>query len=340
MGSVAPKILLFGAGSIGAVHLHQFQRAGCIVTAICRSNYAAVKANGFKLISKRFGNVTYKPDHVVRSASECASETFDFIFVASKAFPGTKPSLADLLKPVLEGRKTTAVVLAQNGINIEEEIGRVYPDNPLISAVVYMPATQTQAGVIEYREMLNMLEIGTYPAHDVPQSHHDATARLAELIKRGGGDAKVFGDIQVQRWSKLIVNASWNPICALSLCTDAGFLVSSDPYAHDLVWGVMLEIVALANNIGIPGIDQSVAEWQFQRAKDRVKVKQGREMSMLQDVQQGRLFEVEAIVGNTVRLGRDRGIKMPLTEAVYALAKGRYDAMVRSLEKGKPSVAA
>ena len=34
------KVLLFGAGSIGAVYLYQLQQAGCEVTAVCRSNYA------------------------------------------------------------------------------------------------------------------------------------------------------------------------------------------------------------------------------------------------------------------------------------------------------------
>jgi len=52
-------------------------------------------------------------------------------------------------------------------------------------------------------------------------------------------------------------------------------------------------------------------------------------VSMLQDVKQGRLFEVEAIVGNTVRLGRQHKVKMPLTEMLYALAKARYDTLVR-----------
>jgi 2-dehydropantoate 2-reductase len=326
-----PKILIFGAGSIGGVHIHQFQRAGCHVTAICRTNYTAVSSHGFKLYSKRFGNVTYRPDAVVQSASECSNETFNFIFISSKSFPGSTPSLPDMIRPVLASRPDTAIILAQNGIGIEDEVHAAYPHNPLLSCVVYMPATQTAPGILHYGEMLNNLEIGTFPS-TAPPPHKAAAERLADLVRAGGGEAVVYDDIQVPRWSKIIVNASWNPICALSLCTDADFLTSSSPYAMELVWGVMMEIVNLAQVLKIPGIDEGAAKWQLQRAKDRVRDRAGREMSMLQDVKAGRMFEVEAIVGNTVRLGREHGVRMVLLEAVYALARGRYEAMGRSRE--------
>lgn len=64
-------ILIFGVGSIGAVYLYQLQQAGCNVTAVCRSNYEAVKDSGFTLHSLRFGNQKYKPDLVVRSVADC-----------------------------------------------------------------------------------------------------------------------------------------------------------------------------------------------------------------------------------------------------------------------------
>lgn len=38
-----PKVLLFGAGSIGTIYIYILQKAGCEVTAVCRSNYEAAK---------------------------------------------------------------------------------------------------------------------------------------------------------------------------------------------------------------------------------------------------------------------------------------------------------
>jgi 2-dehydropantoate 2-reductase len=70
------NVLLFGVGSIGAVYLHQLRQAGCIVTAVCRSNHCTIKENGFRLTSKRFGNVQYRLDNVIRSAAEYSPDCF------------------------------------------------------------------------------------------------------------------------------------------------------------------------------------------------------------------------------------------------------------------------
>ena len=58
-------------------------------------------------------------------------------------------------------------------------------------------------------------------------------------------------------------------------------------------------------------------------------------MSMLQDIRQGRQFEVEAIIGNTVRLGKQYCVGMPRLETLYALLKGRSQAQLK--EKARSS---
>lgn len=63
-------------------------------------------------------------------------------------------------------------------------------------------------------------------------------------------------------------------------------------------------------------------------AKRRASSGTGREMSMLQDMRQGRLLEVEAIIGNAVRLGHKWAVKMPRLETVYTLAEAIYEALV------------
>lgn len=320
-------ILLFGVGSIGAVYLYQLQQAGCKVTAVCRSNYEIVRKHGLKLNSKRYGNVTYQPDSVVRDVSECAHDYYDFVVVCSKAFSGkSQLSLAQTLRPVLNGRSKTAIVLAQNGIHIEEDIATAYPENAILSGVVYCPAQQTSPGVIEYNEMLNLLELGTYPA-DAPAHHKAAANEFAHLMRKGGGGAEVHDDVQICRWAKLIMNAVWNPICALTLCTDGQFLTTSSPFAHDLVWGMMVEIVQLAKKLGMPGIDEEAARVKIQLAQKRADTGTGREMSMLQDLRQSRPLEVEAIIGNAVHLAQEQGLQLIRLETVYALISARASVL-------------
>lgn len=324
------NILLYGAGSIGGVYLYQLLQAGCKVTAVCRSNYVTVKKHGFHLFSVRYGNIVYSPSTVVQDVLECVDQVFDFILVCTKSLPGNKPSLPEQLKPVLSGRPQTAIVLAQNGIGIEEEVAAMFPQNPILSGVVYCPAVQTGPGTIEYPEFLNLLELGTFPS---TAPHRHIAERFADLMIQGGGGAQVHDDIQVARWSKLLMNAAWNPVGALTLTTDGDFLRNSGPYGDDLAWGVMVEIVMLAREMGVTGVTLQVAKEKFAIARKRAETGTGREMSMLQDVRQGRSLEVEAILGNTVRLARDKNLSMPRLETLYALTKARCWALEKEASK-------
>lgn len=319
-----PSILLFGGGAIGGVYIYSFLQAGCKVTAVLRSNYAHVKEHGFLVNSIRFGCVDFRPTNVVRDIHEAVKHgPYNFIVVCSKSFPRSKPSLADQIRPAMS--KETAVVLIQNGIDIESDVSEAFPDNPLLSTVVYLPSTQTSPGIIDYgftqKETLNLLEIGTYPSN-APPTHKAAADQLAALVNAGGGVAKVFDDVQTQRWSKLVVNASWNPITALSLCTDADFLRSS-PGAHTLIRNVMYEVVDIAQALKVAGVTRKLADEHLARHAKRTV---GKAPSMLVDVQENRPFEVEAIVGNTVRIAQTVGVKVPLLDALYCLAKGLFES--------------
>ena len=85
-------------------------KGGAEVTAVCRTNYEAVKENGITIRSKIFGNVHYRPEAI--STVQMAKGEFDFILVCTKAFPGT----AKMIESAVSGK--TAIVLAQNGIGI------------------------------------------------------------------------------------------------------------------------------------------------------------------------------------------------------------------------------
>jgi 2-dehydropantoate 2-reductase len=129
------------------------------------------------------------------------------------------------------------------------------------------------------------------------------------------------------------MNATWNPICALSLCTDGEFLLSSE-LAFELVWKNVLEVISLAKALGVPGVTEDAARSKLKIAIDRSKNGTGRANSMLQDVRQNRPFEVEAILGNMVRSAKLHGVDVPRLETLYALLKGRLAAQtIEALRK-------
>lgn len=310
-----PRILIFGTGSIGATYAYLFSRtipASNIIT-ICRSNHAAASREGFTIHSTLWGPSQTVHPTVVRSVDEAAafdpSSDFDYILVTSKALPST-PSTAELLKPAVTPK--TTIVLIQNGIAIEEPYHSLYPDNPLLSTVAYLPVTQTEPGVIQHKE-IELLHIGSYPS-SAPLSH---ASKFAELLKAAGATTKVHQDVQHERWSKLLVNASWNPICALSRSRDAQVLASTER-ATDVVRDVMLEIAAVARACGYEDVNAQLVEEQLGRATARELP--GVQPSMMADAVAGRRMEVEAILGGVVRLAREKGVQVPMLRVVYLVA--------------------
>jgi 2-dehydropantoate 2-reductase len=281
-------------------------------TAVCRSNYDVVKKDGFIINSSIFGqDIYFKPD-VVHNCEEAASQSskpYDYIIVCSKAIPGMAKLIGSAVTP-----EHTAVVLVQNGVGIEEEYAQAYPSNPIISTVVYLPATQRPAGVIKHGEV-EKLQVGAYPSSAT--SIHAKS--FTELVTSAGGTAEWYEDVQLKRWSKLLVNASWNPICALTLSKDTDVLTASDE-ATGVLLAVMLEIRDIAAAYGHE-ITREEVEIQLGRAQARIPKNAGIEPSMLQDVHAGRRIEVEAIVGNPVRMAKEKGVACVRLEMLYVLAK-------------------
>lgn len=307
-----PRVLLFGAGGVGTVYLWLLSKTST-TTAVCRSNYNVAKNDGFTINSSIFGQgIQFKP-LVVRNCEEAASlETapFDYIVVCSKAIPGTtRKWIAPVVTP-----GHTVIVLLQNGIGIEEEYRTAYPDNPIVSTVLYFPVTQRPAGVIKHGE-IERLEVGAYPS-SAPDQHAKA---FASLIQAAGATAIFHEDIQLIRWTKLLINASWNPICALAFSKDTDVLESYDG-APGVIEAVMMEICDIAAAYGY-NITKEKVRFELSRATARISTHAGIEPSMLQDVQAGRRIEVEAIIGNTVRMGRAKGVRCDRVELLYMLAK-------------------
>ncbi|KAH7119078.1 2-dehydropantoate 2-reductase [Dendryphion nanum] len=303
-----PKILVFGAGSVGTLYLYLLSKVAS-VTAVCRSNYEIVKKDGFIINSTIFGENIHFTPNVVKTCTEAAQHgPFDYIVVCSKAIPNMVP---EVIQPAVT-LNHTAIVLIQNGIGIEEEYVNMFPGSPIVSGVAYLPVTQRPAGVINHKEV-ERLELGNYPA----SSKNGHAATFAKLVQDSGATAELYDDVQSKRWTKLLVNASWNPLCALTLCTDVEFIKSSS-FATDFVRSTMLEVADIANAWG-HGITKDQVEHQLGRAVARVETNKGIEPSMLQDAKEGRTMEFEAIVGNVVRLGKEKGVKCEKLETLYIL---------------------
>ncbi|KAL2811536.1 ketopantoate reductase PanE/ApbA C terminal-domain-containing protein [Aspergillus granulosus] len=351
-----PRILVVGTGSIGIVYSMILARAGADLSCICRSNHTAATTTGFTVYSTIFGTETFHPGAVYASIDEAiqkSTKPYDFILVTTKAFPSREQGIngsrsspgsqSETSSSSSSSRphKPTAIVLIQNGLGIEREYRAHFPHNPIISCVAYLPTTQTAPAVVHHTEV-ERLQLGMFPGAGSsgeqdpggPSScSSSAVTTLAGLLRAGGATAEIHADIQIARWRKLIGNASWNPICALSRCRDLEFLSQTPsstreaagrvttPLAREVVQRVMEEVVSVARAAGYAG-DIGVDDVSMQLARSDSRSWPGVEPSMLADVRAGRAMEVEAVLGEVVRVAREVGVEVPRLECLYTLLLG------------------
>lgn len=315
------NILIFGGGAVGGfvatTLCSVIPEKSVFVT--CRSNYAQALKSGFILQSDVWQKTLSARPVIVRSAQEAAeasSRPFDFVVIATKSSHAV-PTISEQILPAVS--QSTTIVVIQNGIQVEDEFRRRYPENPILSVVTYVPVTQTEPGVFHHppHAKVATVHLGAYPATS-PPSHHDIARSFCDLLASTGTKTIFHEDIQIERWSKLLVNME-NPICALSRLRDAQFFNSADG-AADSLRRVMEEVASVARAAGYASIDNTVVS----RSIDFLTVRHlpGVEPSTMADALAGRTMEVESLVGNVLRMAREFKVDTPRVELVYYLLNG------------------
>lgn len=85
----------------------------------------------------------------------------------------------------------------------------------------------------------------------------------------------------------------------------------------------MQEVGRVATADGYPNaITPAAIDKDLERPRSRLETG-GKEPSMLTDVRANRPIEVEAILGNTLRIARRHAVETPYIELLYTLAKAR-----------------
>jgi 2-dehydropantoate 2-reductase len=283
------------------------------IVAVCRSNHEIASTDGFKLHSAVWGEILQVKPIIVATAAEAVlrneGRQFDYILISSKCI-GPPSTWAEMIRPA--ATQGTVIILLQNGIGIEQPYALLYLTNPIISAVVYIPCNQLSPGVIRHNDVQH-LHTSTYPSK-APQSHKATAALLATILTSGGASVQVHEDMQVERWSKAIINSAWNLISSLSRSGDASFL-ASNPDALRMVKDVMLEVAAVAQACGYPMINAEFVDRQIGRAA--VRQKPGVKPSMMIDAVQGRSMEVNAIVGTVITFASEKSVETPLLRTIF-----------------------
>ncbi|KAG9239572.1 2-dehydropantoate 2-reductase [Amylocarpus encephaloides] len=316
------NVLLIGAGGVGTMAAYNLEAGGqASVTAVLRSNYSAVKVNGFTITSIDHGFVKeWRPTHILHSVPDVSNEgspIYDVILVTTKNVPDISPMVVELIYPAVTPNHTS-IVLLQNGLNIELPIIAAFPTNPVISGVSLIGATETSPGHIVHDDRDRIL-VGAFhsPISQIPEGKSIAAAKVFASLYSASGKVSCTYDSNVafSRWRKLIYNATYNGVCAITGMDTSRMRMAGFPI-EDVIRPLMWEIWRIARAKG-----HELPESVIQDMIDCDPWDTYFKPSMQQDIEKGNFIEFENIVGEPLREAEKLGIPAPGLNMLYGLLK-------------------
>jgi len=317
------KICIFGAGAIGGYMGVKLAQAGADVSLVARGPHlAAMNEKGLTLIEENSDPVTVP---VTASDNPADLGAQDYVIVTLKAH--SVPPVVPKMQPLI-GDDTT-IVSGVNGVpwwyfhkigtDLEgTRLTSVDPGNAqwdgfgpdrVLGCVVYPAAEVSDPGTIKHIEG-NRFSLG-----EPDGSKSDRAMALSKALSAAGLKAPVRPRLRDEIWVKLWGNLSFNPISALTHATLD--VLCTDPGTRAVAKGMMLEAQEIAEKLGVKfPID-------VERRIDGGVAVGAHRTSMLQDQDQGRPMEIDALVGSVQELGRVTNTPTPTIDTVLALVQLR-----------------
>lgn len=224
---------------------------------------------------------------------------------------------------ILEHAPRAAVVSFQNGIRNPETLRAVLPEENIVPAIVPFNVTPTQPGAFH---------CGT--AGDLVVQSHPAIEPLVSALESSGQGVRAATDIIGEQWAKMIVNLN-NGLNTLTGGTLRDGLLQRD-YRRALAKSVeeALQIAgangvevgqfngrspnALMKTLRLPNIAYRLIMQTI------VKIDAKARSSMLDDLEAGRVSEIDYLQGEIVRRAVEVGLSAPNNAAILAAVKGAF----------------
>ena len=314
------RIAIVGAGAIGGYLGARLASSGQQVTFIARNrNLQALRERGIRLVLEDGSEIASREVRAVEQMAEAGPQDAVLLTVKAHQVGELLPQLRDLFDA------NTLLVTMINGVpwwyfqrhggphegrtlHSVDPGGRIaaaIEPERIIGSVVYPAAELLEPGVVR------LIEGNRFSLGELDGTRSPRIEALAQALMQAGFKAPVSRDIRGEIWVKLLGNATFNPLSALTHATLAQ--ICGDGPMRSLVAQLMAEAQAVAAALGVVmkvSIEQRIAGAQ---AVGEHKT------SMLQDVEQGRAPELAALLGAVVELGQVAGVATPLLQALHSI---------------------
>ena len=310
------RIAIYGAGSLGTILGAYISKAGVNIELINRNktHIEALQTNGAQVT----GTVQFTQPVKAYTPNEMSGQ-YDIIFLMTKQQHNAEvvTMLKDYLAP--DG----VLVTFQNGLP-EMQIAEILGEKRVLGCTVAWGATLQSPGVCELTSEPDALSFSLGSISKERSKHFDKVKELLQLM----GTVDIEENFLGTRWSKLLINASFSGMSAVLGCTfgEAAAPRQSRRIVQALIkecidvcqtGGIRIEpvqgkdIVKLLNYTN--PIKKALSYFIIPIAiRKHAKLK----ASMLQDIEKGKLTEVDAINGAVSDYGRKINFPTPMNDCV------------------------
>jgi len=297
------KIAFIGAGAMGSLFGGRLALAGEEVWLldIWEEHIRAVKENGV-VIATRDGEIVARP-RATTTPAEIGSADLIIIFVKANDTAAAAQSALKLLGP------DTAVLTLQNGYGNAEELARVLGAERVIAGTTAQGSTQLGPGRVMHGGN------GETLISELTGPISPRLRQIAAIFSAAGIATYPADNVASLIWGKLLVNVGINALTGITGLKNGQLVDYAE--TRELVTLAVEEALAVAAATGV--------ELPYPAPVDKVlavaTATAQNSSSMLQDLQNSRITEIDAINGAIIREGERLGVATPVNRTLTLLVK-------------------
>ena len=295
------RIVVLGAGAVGAYYGGQLARTGHDVTCFARgANLAALRDRGLEI---RTPEGAFWP-HVT------ATDRIENLGPAEYAILAVKSYSLSAIAPVVRqiAEQGTAIVPFLNGVETAEQLwGQGVPRAAVIGGLTTISVARVQPGVVERRSPFQIVVLGEFDGRLT-----ERVGALAAAFREAGAEVRTSDRIVVELWQKFVFIAALAAACGLAR-SPVGPL-RTFAFGRRLLERAVTEVVEVARARGIPLPPNEAA--RVLALIDGLPA--GMRPSFLLDLEAGGPTELDILSGAVARFADASGVATPVHDTATA----------------------
>jgi len=314
------RIAIVGAGAMGTLLGHGLCKGGHEVSLLdLPARIAQIHSAGRIVVADPTGAKSAVAP-TLATVDYGKAGVHDVVFLATKS--QDLPLIAHKIPLLIDD--STMIVTIQNGLpwwyfqgmpsdhgisrieclDPDGSLERHVPSSQIIGCVAYPAAMMQTDGTVRH------VECDRFPIGELDGSTTERARQLLGLFEDAGFRSRVIDDIRSELWLKAWGAISINPVSALTQATMED--ICTFPETCSVIEQMMREVQELAEALG------ATFRHTIERRIEGARAVGAHKTSMLQDIENGRPLELDAVMLAVVELAERLGKEVPTVRTIYA----------------------